>query len=109
MPERAAASREASAQPVVSPPHSSAPATETSAPPATAEPAEVLIYVNATPWARIEMDGEEIGVTPLGNLPVTPGEHHFRALLPDGREIERTVLVSQEKRHFGFSPDSGNP
>jgi hypothetical protein len=72
------------------------------------EKAKVLIYVNATPWAHIEMDGKEIGVTPLGNLPVAPGEHHFRALLPDGREIERTVLVSQEERHFGFSPDSGN-
>ena len=52
------------------------------------------------------MDGEALGVTPLGNVPVTPGEHHFRALLPDGRQIERTVLVSQEARHFGFSPDS---
>ena len=71
------------------------------------EAPEILIFINAVPWARIEMDGEELGITPLGNVPASPGEHHFRAVLPDGRQIERTVLVSPEARHFGFSPDPG--
>lgn len=78
------------------------PAAEVPAPVAT-KAEEVLIFINAVPWAEIEMDGEDLGVTPLGNVPASPGEHHFRIRLPDGREIERTVLVNSDARHFGFS------
>jgi hypothetical protein len=62
----------------------------------------VPVSVNARPWARIEVDGREVGVTPLGNVPLEAGPHRFRAHLPDGRVVERTTDVDAHRDHVVF-------
>ena len=74
----------------------------TAAPPAAAAPEPVRVHVNARPWARISVDGEEIGVTPLGNVPLEPGVRRFRAELADGRVIEREVEIDGASRRVTF-------
>jgi hypothetical protein len=59
--------------------------------PLAAPPAGPRLSVNATPWASIRLDGNEVGETPLGELRLTPGPHVVSATLPDGRVIERRV------------------
>jgi hypothetical protein len=71
---------------------------QTTAPPSQ----EILVHVNAKPWAHIAIDGSDTGDTPLGNLPIAPGLHRFRAELPDGRVIERVVLIDAENRRVSF-------
>jgi hypothetical protein len=62
----------------------------------------LAVHVNAVPWARIEVDGIDLGETPLGNVPLRPGPHAFRAVLPDGRIVERTVDIDAAHRHVVF-------
>ena len=62
----------------------------------------VRVNLNAQPWARIEIDGKDVGVTPLANLPLAPGVHRFRAHLPDGRVIERVERVDAYRDHLHF-------
>ena len=77
-------------------------AAATAGAPAAAAPEPVRVHVNARPWARISVDGEEIGVTPLGNVPLEPGVRRFRAELADGRIIEREVTISTASRRITF-------
>jgi MSHA biogenesis protein MshM len=60
------------------------------------------VHVNATPWAEIELDGRPLGVTPLAAIEVEPGRHRFRARMPDGRILQRDVVLSPERRHLAF-------
>jgi len=72
-------------------------------PSADAAPADPLaVNVNASPWARVEIDGVDVGETPLAGIPVLPGPHTFRATLPDGRVVERTVDIAADNRHVSF-------
>jgi len=59
--------------------------------PLAAPPAGPRLNVNARPWAEIQLDGNPVGETPLGELRVTPGAHVVSAKLPDGRVVERSV------------------
>jgi hypothetical protein len=70
----------------------------------SAEPSSgtLPVNLNAYPWARIEIDGIEVGETPLAGVPLRPGPHAFRAHLPDGRTVERTVEIDAENRHVAF-------
>lgn len=43
--------------------------------------------------AKIYVDGEYIGETPLPKVRVTPGRHTIKYKWPDGREIKKTVSV----------------
>ena len=43
----------------------------------------------------MELDGVEIGLTPMADVPVAAGRHTFRAHLPDGRVLEREVRVDE--------------
>jgi hypothetical protein len=54
-------------------------------------PAGPRLSVNASPWAEIQLDGQPIGETPLGEFVIEPGPHVVSATLPDGRVIERRV------------------
>ena len=73
------------------------------APPGNAPPGDTLgVNVNARPWARVEIDGIDVGETPLAGIPLRPGPHRFRAQLPDGRVVERTVEIDAEHRHVVF-------
>ena len=68
------------------------------APPA----APIRINVNARPWARIELDGVDLGLTPLGGVPVAPGSHRFRATMPDGSVLERVEILGPDNRRVTF-------
>jgi type II secretory pathway predicted ATPase ExeA len=91
--ERRPASRVA---PAAAPPPATTPPVPVPAPSGTAPP--VSVHINAVPWARISVDGRELGVTPLGNVPLEPGMHRFRAVWPDGRSLERDVHVDEANR-----------
>ena len=54
-------------------------------------PAGPRLSVNAAPWAEIQLDGELVGETPIGELAVSPGTHLVSARLPDGRVLERHI------------------
>jgi hypothetical protein len=78
-------------------------------PPPTAAPARarvveasVRVNLNATPWARIEVDGRDVGPTPIAGLRLTAGEHDFRAHMPDGRVLERRVRVDAYRDRIAF-------
>ena len=62
----------------------------------------IRVSLNARPWARIEIDGRDVGVTPLANLALSPGLHHFRAHHPDGRVVERNLRVDRYRNHISF-------
>ncbi|MCZ6783003.1 MAG: hypothetical protein O7G30_06800 [Proteobacteria bacterium] len=66
------------------------------------EPRLALVSLNARPWARIEVDGRAVGITPLGELPLTLGRHRIRAHLPDGRRVDRIVQVGVDGLHLIF-------
>jgi len=52
------------------------------------------------PWAKVEVDGREIGVTPLNEpLMLGAGEHVVRLVNPDlGKDITRTVHIGASER-----------
>ena len=52
------------------------------------------------PWAKVEVDGREIGVTPLNEpLMLGAGEHTVRLINPDlGKDITRTVQITASER-----------
>ena len=52
------------------------------------------------PWAKVEVDGTEIGVTPLnGPLMLAAGEHTVRLVNPDlGKDVTRTVRITAAGR-----------
>jgi hypothetical protein len=60
------------------------------------------VQVNAIPWALVEIDGVDMGMTPRAGIPLLPGPHRFRARMPDGRVLERTVEIGPRNRHVVF-------
>jgi hypothetical protein len=58
--------------------------------------------VNARPWALIQVDGVDLGPTPISGIPLLAGKHHFRARMPDGRMVDREVDVSDSNRFVVF-------
>jgi hypothetical protein len=79
----------------------SAEASAASAPP-PAPVARARLSINARPWARIELDGRVLGTTPLADLPVEPGSYVVRAVLPDGRRVERALRVGTRDVYIAF-------
>jgi hypothetical protein len=69
-------------------------------------PAETLgpfaVQINASPWANVEVDGIDLGATPLANIPLFGGEHSFRVKMPDGRKIDRIIEIDAERRFISF-------
>ena len=60
------------------------------------------VQVNATPWARIEVDGVDFGATPIADIPLLPGSHTFRARMSDGRKLEKVVEIDESRRFVSF-------
>jgi hypothetical protein len=52
------------------------------------------LALNALPWAEVWIDGEKIGETPIGNLPLTIGPHNVLFRHPDLGEQHHTVMVT---------------
>ena len=53
-----------------------------------------VIALNATPWAEVWIDGEKVGETPIGNLPVLIGSHDVLFRNPDLGEQHYKALVT---------------
>jgi type II secretory pathway predicted ATPase ExeA len=76
--------------------------------PAVVEPSSAedmgpfAVQINASPWANVEVDGIDLGATPLANIPLFRGEHSFRVKMPDGRVIDRIVEIDAERRFVSF-------
>lgn len=64
--------------------------------------AQVAVNLNARPWARIEVDGRDVGPTPIAGLRLAAGEHAFRARLPDGRVLERRLRIDAYRNRVTF-------
>jgi type II secretory pathway predicted ATPase ExeA len=71
--------------------------------PQAVAPEPVSVSINATPWAVIEIDGKEIGETPMSGILLAPGDHRFRARMPDGTVMERTIRIAPDNRHIAFA------
>jgi hypothetical protein len=52
------------------------------------------INVNATPWARVWLDGQPIGETPIGNVSWTIGTHELILRHPDMGERRVTATIT---------------
>jgi len=52
------------------------------------------ISVNAVPWAEVWIDGERVGETPIGNLPIRIGPHEVVFKHPEYGEQRHAVSVS---------------
>jgi hypothetical protein len=52
------------------------------------------IALNALPWAEVWIDGEKVGETPIGNLPVAIGPRNVLFRHPQFGEQHHTVMVT---------------
>ncbi len=62
----------------------------------------VFVDINARPWARIRVEGVDLGLTPLGSVLLEPGEHRFGAEFPDGAVLERIETIGAERGRVSF-------
>jgi len=53
-----------------------------------------LISINALPWAEVFIDGQRIGETPLGDLPIAIGPHEIVFRHPELGEHRQSVTVT---------------
>ena len=64
------------------------------------------VSINATPWARVTIDGREAGVTPLANLSVPLGTHDIVFTHPRLGERRQTIqVIDGEPVRIGVSFD----
>jgi hypothetical protein len=54
------------------------------------------VSINALPWAEVWIDGKPMGETPLGNLPVSIGEHEFVFRHPQLGERRQKAVVRSD-------------
>ena len=52
-----------------------------------------VIFINASPWADVFIDGRNVGVTPLGNVAVVVGTHDIVFRHPQFGDRHRSVVV----------------
>jgi serine/threonine-protein kinase len=66
---------------------------------------EGILFVNAEPWAWVEVGAARLGDTPL-EIRLPAGRHPVRLVGADGRAVERTVEVrAGERQDLLLSPD----
>ncbi|MCA1561127.1 MAG: PEGA domain-containing protein [Acidobacteria bacterium] len=53
-----------------------------------------VMHINASPWAEVWIDGQRVGETPIGNLPVAIGPHEVIFRHPELGEIRQAVSVT---------------
>ena len=68
------------------------------APPAVIAKGELVLLIR--PWAKVAIDGNEVGVTPLADpVQLVAGDHQVRLINPDlGKDINRTVHIVAGER-----------
>jgi hypothetical protein len=54
------------------------------------------LFVNASPWADVNVDGRSIGVTPLGDVSVAVGTHEVVWRHPQFGERRKTVVIGAQ-------------
>jgi len=62
--------------------------------PVKVEAPKGTIALNAVPWAEVWIDGENVGETPIGNLPVPIGAHEIIFRHPALGELRQAVTVT---------------
>jgi len=71
-------------------------------PPAPPKPTVVAkgeLVLLIRPWAKVEVDGREVGVTPLDPIALAAGDHQVRLINPDlGKDITRTVHINASEK-----------
>jgi hypothetical protein len=60
----------------------------------TVELPKGTIALNALPWAEVWIDGEKIGDTPIGNMPIAIGNHNVVFRHPELGEQHHTATVT---------------
>ena len=80
---------------IARPPATSPVTTDTRPPAARAAPAPApgTLYINATPWGQLYVDGALVGNTPKAALPIAAGARRLRIERDGYRTWERTILV----------------
>jgi hypothetical protein len=68
-----------------------APATPAGPPAVGAEAGR--LFVNASPWGQLYVDGQLLGNTPKANLSLSPGSHAVRVVREGYEPFERTVQI----------------
>ncbi len=70
-------------------------ATPTPAPATPAPPAEPgHLFVSATPWGQLFVDGQLVGTTPKADLALSPGPHTIRVVREGFAPFERSLQVA---------------
>ena len=59
-------------------------------------PPNGMLFINASPWADVSIDGRSIGVTPLGDVAVVAGSHEVMWRHPQLGERRKTVVVGAQ-------------
>jgi hypothetical protein len=59
-------------------------------------PPHGLVTIDAAPWAEVSIDGQPAGRTPLGPLPLVPGDHQFSFRHPTGLNDHQRVTVKSD-------------
>ncbi|MBI4819783.1 MAG: serine/threonine protein kinase [Deltaproteobacteria bacterium] len=60
-----------------------------------APPADGLFTLATNPWAKIEIDGEPYGVTPVAKIRLRAGEHKVRLVNEEaGIDVSRTITIN---------------
>jgi serine/threonine protein kinase len=79
-------------------PQTSTPAPAAAAPPTAASAAPSgepgRLFVNASPWGAVTLDGVALGNTPRANIEVSPGSHTLRITRAGFETVERTFRVA---------------
>lgn len=52
------------------------------------------LFINATPWGTVYVDGERVGNTPRANLEIAPGLHRVRVERDGFEPYERQIMVA---------------
>jgi hypothetical protein len=52
------------------------------------------LFVNASPWGQLYVDGQLVGNTPKANLSLAPGSHAVRVVREGYEPFERTIQVA---------------
>ena len=58
------------------------------------DPPKGTLALNAAPWAEVWVDGDRVGDTPMGNIPLAIGSHDVLFRHPDLGEQRHTVTVT---------------